>query len=105
LYPQYIGEELGMDSEQYDAIQKESECASEPDLDVSLDREEATFAERLRELMDKNGISQTRLAEMIGVGQPAISMMLSRSCRPQLRTVEKIAQALGVSVNSLWPDS
>jgi len=45
------------------------------------------------------------LAEKIGVGQPAISMMLQRQCRPQKRTVMRIAEALGVSAEELWPNT
>ncbi len=48
-------------------------------------------------------MSQVELAAAIGVGQPAISMMLSRNCRPQRRTVECIARALEVTPNDLWP--
>jgi len=40
------------------------------------------------------GLTQAALAERIGVGQPAISMMLSRKCRPQRHTIEKLAAAL-----------
>lgn len=68
-----------------------------------MDAEEETFARRLGAAMTAKRVTQTELASLIGVGQSAISMMLSRSCRPQRRTVEKIAQALGVDVGSLWP--
>ncbi len=68
-----------------------------------MDREEATFAERLAAIMETRGTTQEQLAELIGVGQPAISMMLTRNCRPQRRTVEKIAEALHVSPEQLWP--
>jgi lambda repressor-like predicted transcriptional regulator len=68
-----------------------------------MDQQEATFAERLRRLMDAKGITQSELAAKIGVGQPAVSMMLKRSCRPQRKTIEKIALALGVSAADVWP--
>lgn len=68
-----------------------------------MNLEEATFADRLQRLMHEKGITQERLAEQIGVGQPAISMMLQRQCRPQQRTVKRIADALGVSPGDLWP--
>jgi lambda repressor-like predicted transcriptional regulator len=68
-----------------------------------MDREEATFAERLRDAMRERGVTQAQLAEKIGVGQPAISMMLQRECRPQRRTVTRLAEALGVSPDDLWP--
>jgi transcriptional regulator with XRE-family HTH domain len=53
--------------------------------------------------MDKAGLTQEQLAEKIGVGQPAISMMLKRQCRPQKRTVQRLAEALGVAAEELWP--
>jgi lambda repressor-like predicted transcriptional regulator len=68
-----------------------------------MDSEEATFAERLRALLAASGMSQVRLARASGVGQPAISMMLARDCRPQRRTVERLSRALGVPPEELWP--
>jgi lambda repressor-like predicted transcriptional regulator len=72
-------------------------------IDREMDAEEATFAKRLEAAMRETGVSQVELAAAIDVGQPAISMMLKRSCRPQRRTVERIAQALGVNPEVLWP--
>ncbi|MFO0916517.1 MAG: helix-turn-helix transcriptional regulator [Pirellulales bacterium] len=69
----------------------------------SLDRQEAGFASRLRELMDDRGMTQAELAAAIGVKQPAISMMLNRDCRPQQRTVMRLADALQVLPDELWP--
>lgn len=74
------------------------------DVLAAMDEEEASFALRLRAAMDKSGMTQSELAEKIGVGQPAISMMLQRDCRPQKRTVIKLAQALGVDPAELWPN-
>jgi transcriptional regulator with XRE-family HTH domain len=47
--------------------------------------------------------TQEMLAEKAGVGQPAISNMLNRQCRPQRRTIQKFAAVLGVSPDELWP--
>jgi plasmid maintenance system antidote protein VapI len=74
------------------------------DVLAKMDREEADFAERLRAVMSEKGVTQTQLAEAIGVGQPAISMMLQRNCRPQKRTIIKLAEALRVSAEELWPN-
>jgi transcriptional regulator with XRE-family HTH domain len=68
-----------------------------------MDQEEASFADRLRSLMEKKGLTQEQLAAKVGVGQPAISMMLQRNCRPQRRTVLRLAEAFGVSPEELWP--
>ena len=69
-----------------------------------MDRQEESFANTLRALLEEKGMTQVELAEMLGIGQPAISMMLQRQCRPQRRTVARIAEALGVECSALWPD-
>lgn len=69
---------------------------------AEMDRQERTFAERLRTLMAEKGLTQSELAEKVGIGQPAISMMLNRSCRPQKNTVLKLATALGVTPADIW---
>jgi lambda repressor-like predicted transcriptional regulator len=70
---------------------------------TGMDQEEAHFARRLRELMEAKGLTQAELADKVGIGQPAISMMLSRDCRPQRKTVRRFAEALGVAPEELWP--
>jgi lambda repressor-like predicted transcriptional regulator len=70
----------------------------------SMDDEEKTFAHRLRVAMAEKQVTQAELAARVGIGQPAVSMMLNRSCRPQRRTVERIAEALGVPAEHLWPN-
>jgi lambda repressor-like predicted transcriptional regulator len=69
-----------------------------------MDRQEQSFANNLRKLLEERGVTQAELAEKLGIGQPAISMMLQRQCRPQKRTVARIAEALGVEPSALWPD-
>lgn len=66
--------------------------------------QEATFAQRLRELMEAKRISQQELAERARCSQPAISQMLNRACRPQKKTILKLAEALNVQPRDLWPD-
>lgn len=90
-------------------LEELDDCAAQLQPDgaaarAALDRQEATFAERLRALMQQHNLTQTELAARAGVGQPAISMMLQRRCRPQQRTVRKLAEALGVSAAALWSD-
>jgi transcriptional regulator with XRE-family HTH domain len=69
-----------------------------------MNAQEETFARRLRELMDAKQISQRELADRVGCSQPAISQMLSRVCRPQKKTILKLAEALNVQPRDLWPD-
>ncbi len=86
------------------ALSREDRLSSEQQsLREGLDRQEAEFAERLSRLMAERQMTQAELARRIGVGQSAVSMLLSRKCRPQPRTVGKIAEALGVAVEELWP--
>jgi lambda repressor-like predicted transcriptional regulator len=40
----------------------------------------------------------------MGVGQPTVSLLLSRASRPQRPTVEKVAAALGVEPAAIWTD-
>jgi transcriptional regulator with XRE-family HTH domain len=69
-----------------------------------MDSQEALFADRLRQIMKDKNITQQQLAERIECSQPAISQMLNRKCRPQRKTLDKIASALSVDVVELWPD-
>jgi len=102
LFPNPHDGKLGMDlaeSEQMGASHSdEMRQAIE-----GMDAEEATFAERLHDIMARRGVTQEILADKVGVGQPAISNMLNRECRPQLRTVVRLAEALDVRPDELWP--
>jgi transcriptional regulator with XRE-family HTH domain len=69
-----------------------------------LNGQEAQFAQRLREQMEAKRISQQELADRVGCSQPAISQMLHRRCRPQKKTIQKLAEALSVPARELWPD-
>lgn len=69
---------------------------------VAMIEEERTFAQRLSTVMTEKGVTQEELASAIGVGQSAISNMLNRQCRPQRKTVARIAAALGVDPEELW---
>jgi predicted XRE-type DNA-binding protein len=90
---------LGTDLEDDERHATGEEAATQ----AEMDREEATFASRVAALLRERGLTQEQLAEALGVGQPAVSMMLNRKARPQRRTVEKVAHALGVFPEQLWP--
>ena len=92
LFPSGDNESSGVDLEDAESLERHGQGKAVLD---ELDDEESSFAERLAALLEKEQMTQVQLAEMIGVGQPAVSMMLSRSCRPQRRTVEKIAGRWG----------
>jgi transcriptional regulator with XRE-family HTH domain len=69
-----------------------------------LHLQQAQFADALHRLLTDKGLTQAELAARAGCSQPAISQMLSRQCRPQRRTIVKLAAALGVHPRELWPD-
>jgi DNA-binding XRE family transcriptional regulator len=94
-YDGQLGESIE-DEERY-AIGEEKAAHDE------IDREHTTFASRVVEIMKTKGMTQTQLAQAIGVQQSAVSLLLSRDSRPQRRTVLKIADALGVPSGDLWP--
>jgi lambda repressor-like predicted transcriptional regulator len=102
LFPNPGDAQLGFDLDQSEQIwsgdSEEARQATE-----EMDREEAIFSERLAAVMRQRGLTQVQLADMSGVGQPAISNMLKRQCRPQRRTIQKFAEALGVLPEELWP--
>ncbi len=100
LFPTYHNDGLGIDL----ADLGDLEAEHNPSVAKEVEAEEATFAERLRNTMDEKGVTQESLATAIGVGQSAIAMMLSRDCRPQRRTVLKLAEALKVQPEELWPE-
>lgn len=104
LFPNPHKGQHGMDLEESesDAVGASEELRG---IVERMDREEAVFAERLAQLMKEKGLTQTQLAERIGVGQSAISNMLNRNCRPQRRTVLRLAEALSVSATELWPET
>jgi DNA-binding XRE family transcriptional regulator len=70
---------------------------------AQMEKAEEAFAATLARLMAERQLTQAQLAEKIGVGQSAIAMLLKRRCRPQRRTIGKLAEALSVSVEELWP--
>jgi lambda repressor-like predicted transcriptional regulator len=102
LFPNFYEGELGSDLQEREA--QGASCSEE--TRETLERmgcEEATFAENLRAVMQERGMTQVQLAERISVGQPAVAMMLQRQCRPQRRTVARMAEALEVPPERLWP--
>lgn len=72
--------------------------------EVRAPSQQDTFADRLRELMTEQCVTQQELAQRIGCSQPAVSQMLNRNCRPQKKTILKLAKALNVQPQELWPD-
>jgi lambda repressor-like predicted transcriptional regulator len=102
LFPNPHDGKLGMDLEESEKLGAGYSEEMRTTLE-EMDREEETFAARLRKAMDTQGVTQEQLAAKTGVGQPAISNMLNRQCRPQRKTVLRLAVALNVAPEELWP--
>lgn len=100
LFPSHQNGAFGADLEDCDSTAPEDIKG----LLHEMDDQEAAFSERVTAILADRSMTQSELASLSGVGQPAISMMLSRKCRPQRRTVERIAKALGVQPNDLWSE-
>ena len=103
LFPASYDGELGIGIDELRA-RGYKEVSGFAELMDTHDAQEDEFAKRLERIMGEKGLTQTNLAELAGVQQPAISMMLRRKCRPQKRTVIKLAIALEVSPKDLWPN-
>ena len=58
---------------------------------------EQTFADRLKELMKAQRMTQTALADRIGLTQSYISLMCKGHYTPSARTLNDIAAVFGVS--------
>ena len=102
LFPNLHEGKLGLDLEESEKMG--ASYAEETRIAIEeLDQEEAVFAERLKQEMDRLQLTQETLAEKVGVGQSAISNILLRQCRPQRKTVLRFAEALEVSPDLLWP--
>ena len=102
LFPSRHGDHLGVDLEDAGSIDIQ-EPGDLKDVHEAMDREEEQFADRVSRLMRERGMTQAELAHACGIGQPAVSNLLSRRSRPQRRTVERIAGALRVSPDEIWP--
>ena len=61
----------------------------------------SAVGKNIRAIMERQGLSQNRLAKLSGVSQSNISSILSETKSPSVDTVQLIAGALGCSVAEL----
>lgn len=61
-----------------------------------------SFADKLKELLDKNGLKAVDLARSTGLSEAAISDYLKGKKEPRGRQSITIAKALNVSLDVLW---
>lgn len=55
---------------------------------------------RIKEICKQKGITQQDLADKLGIARPSLSITINNN--PTVSTLEKIAQALGVSIADLF---
>jgi lambda repressor-like predicted transcriptional regulator len=65
--------------------------------------EEATFGRRVAAVLKDRGWTYDDLGFLLGVAKSTVSVLVSRRNRPRYRTVKKIACALGMPPEELWP--
>jgi transcriptional regulator with XRE-family HTH domain len=61
------------------------------------------FGKRLRQVRQKKGISQEKLAELAGLHRTYVSSVERGERNISLLNIEKLAQALGVRMSDLMP--
>jgi transcriptional regulator with XRE-family HTH domain len=71
-----------------------------PEARTGYERARKAFelAERVRELREAQGLSQSELARRIGSTQPAIARLEAGGVAPSIDTLERIAIALGLEL-------
>lgn len=58
-----------------------------------------TLGERVRKLREAQGLTQVKLAAQVGISDSLIAQVETGKVQPSLNTLEKMAEALGVSVD------
>lgn len=61
-----------------------------------------TFGKRLKRIREQKGVSQNKLAELIGVSQTIISSYECDKSKPKFEHIVPIAKSLDVSPNELF---
>jgi len=83
------------------------EVASKPGRPslAGVERGLTAFGERLVLTLQSKGMSDSELADALGIAQPNIHTLKYKTDRPRYRTVEKIAKVLGVDTQALLPQT
>lgn len=59
---------------------------------------------RIKQLMEKEGITEYRLAKLSGLLQSTISNIFNRNTAPTIPTIEAICNGLGISMAQFFSD-
>ncbi len=71
---------------------------------ADLDLQGSIFADRLASILQQRGWTVDTLADRTGISAAIVTRMIAKQCRPERRTVERIAAILEVIPGELWPD-
>lgn len=63
--------------------------------------ESKTFSDRLRELLDRRGLTQYALAKRTGISKQVMSYLAAGQREPSWSTVQRLAAGLGVDCREL----
>lgn len=63
------------------------------------------LGESIKRIRKEKGITQKQLGEKLGISQAAIGQFESNKANPKIETIQKIADALNVTVNEIIPNS
>jgi transcriptional regulator with XRE-family HTH domain len=59
---------------------------------------------RLQKYLEERGIKQKWLCDKTGISDSAMSLIVRGKAEPTLRNARKIAKALGMTIEELWPE-
>jgi DNA-binding Xre family transcriptional regulator len=85
----------------YDDVEKTIRTLPKDPNSLSKDQCSYEFGLRLRRVMTMKGITQEELAERTGLTQTMISLYINGKNNPSFYAVDKIAKALGCSLDDL----
>jgi DNA-binding XRE family transcriptional regulator len=71
-------------------------------VDVLMERANEQLAARVRHLRRARGLTQQQLADNAGVSRASVARIEGESATPDLSTLAKLAEALGVEVGDLF---
>ena len=67
-----------------------------------MDLSKKLFGARIKELREKTGLNQEKLAEMVGMEARHLSRIETGKSFTTIENISKLAQALGVNISSLF---
>lgn len=60
------------------------------------------LAEKLREYMEREEVSQNELARRVGISASGMSFIMMGKRNPRLETVKNICEVTGLKVEEIW---